>query len=236
MSEKLKADINAARETICSAVSEWTQTVFSYGDPIPTCVNGTVTGRLKQSLLTKNDPIDRIVRPVMLAAPSSNVELNSLKELITNSELTIRNIEDLTDAIRSKVGKIADNANKLAASDTIMQEKIIVAIGTIQTADIALRHLCQAASEVISESHTERINSRGRPKDKVAHAVAYEFARLYYDITQELPTYADGASGPSGRVSPKLAELFEKLAIKADIRRPLEAAIKQISAEIKKQT
>lgn len=236
MSEKLKADINAARQVICSAISDWTQNDFSYGDPIPTCVNGTVTGRLKQSLLTKNDPIDRIVRPVMLAAPSSNVELNSLKELITNSELTILNIKDLTDAIRSKVGKIADNANKLAASDTIMQEKIIVAIGTIQTAEIALRHLCQAASEVISESQTERINSRGRPKDKVAHAVAYEFARLYYDITQDLPTYADGTSGPSGRVSPKRAELFEKLAIEANIRRPLEAAIKQISAEINKQT
>lgn len=236
MSEKLKADINAAKQVICSAISDWTQTDFSYGDPIPTCVNGTVTGRLRKSLLTQNDPIDRIVRPVILAAPSSNVELNSLKELITNSELTIRNIEDLTTAIRSKVGKIADNANKLAASDTIMQEKIIAAVGTIQTADIALRRLCKAASEVISESQTERINSRGRPKDKVAHAVAYEFARLYYDITQELPTYAEGASGPSGRVSPKLAELFEKLAIKANIRRPLEAAIKQISAEINEQT
>lgn len=236
MSEKIKTDINAARQTICSAISEWTQTDYNYGDPIPTFSNGRVTGRLKLSLLTKNEPIERIIRPVILAAPSSNVELNSLKELITNSELTIRNIEDLTDAIRSKVGKIADNANKLAASDTIMQEKIIAAVGTIQTADIALRHLCEAASEVISESQTERINSRGRPKDKVAHAVAYEFARLYYDITQELPTYADGASGPSGKVSPKLAELFEKLAIEANIRRPLEAAIRQISAEVNEPT
>ena len=236
MNDKLKADINAARRTICSAVSEWTQTDYSYGDEIPTIFNGTITGHLKTSLLNKKEPIERIVRPVILAVPSSNVELKSLKELITHSELTLQNIEDLTDAIRSKVGKIADNANKLAASETIMLEKIIVAVGTIQTADIALRHLCQAASEVISESQTERINSRGRPKDKVAHSVAYEFARLYYDITQELPTYADGSSGPSGRVSPKLAELFENLAIKANIRRPLEAAIKQISAEIMKQT
>ena len=70
----------------------------------------------------------------------------------------------------------------------------------------------------------------------MAHTVAFEFARLYYDITQELPTYADGASGPSGRVSPKLAELFEKLAIEANIRSPLEAAIKQIAAEINEQT
>ena len=139
---------------------------------------------------------------------------------------------NLTDAIRSKVAKIADNANKLAPSETIMQEKIIAALGTTQAADIALRQLCHAANEVISESQSEHINSRGRPKDKVAHTVAYEFARLYYDITQEVPTYAEGTSGPSGRVSPKLAELFEKLAIEANIRRPLEAAITQISAEI----
>ena len=236
MNDKIKADINAARQTICSAISDWTQTDYSYGNPIPTCVNGTITGRLKQSLLTKNESIERIVRPVILAAPSSKVELNSLKELITHSELTIRNIEDLTDAIRSKVEKRADNINKLEPSETIMQEKIIAALGTIQTADIALRHLCQAASEVISESQSELINSRGRPKDKVAHTVAYEFSRLYYDITQELPTYADGASGPSGRVSPKLSELFEKLALEANIRRPLEAAIKQISTEINKPT
>ena len=236
MSEKIKADINAARQTICSAISDWTQTDYRYGDPIPTFVNGTVTGRLKKSLLTKNEPIERIVRPVILAAPSNKVELNSLKALITHSELTIRNIEDLTDAIRSKVGKRADNANKLAPSETIMQEKIIAAVGTIQAADIALRQLCQAAGEVISESQPERINSRGRPKDKVAHRVAYEFARLYYDVTQELPTYAEGGNGPSGKVSPKLAELFEKLAIQASIRRPLEAAIRQISEEIKKQT
>ena len=65
----------------------------------------------------------------------------------------------------------------------------------------------------------------------MAHTVAYEFSRLYFDITGELPTYADGASGPSGKVSPRLTELFEKLAIKADIRRPLTAAIKQIKSE-----
>ena len=236
MSKKLKTDINAARQIICSAISEWTQIDFSYGDPIPTFVNGKVTRRLKQSLLTKNEPIERIVRPVILAAPSSKVELNSLKELITHGELTIQNIEDLTGTIRSKVAKRADNANKLAPSETTMQETIIAAVGTIQAADIALRQLCQAAGEVISESQTERINSRGRPKDKVAHKVAYEFVRLYYEVTQELPTYAEGANGPSGKVSPKLAELFEKLAIQANIRRPLEAAIRQISEEIKKRT
>lgn len=236
MSEKLKADINAARETICSAISDWTQTEYSYGDPIPKFVNGTVAGYLKQSLLNKNEPIERIVRPVILAAPSSNAELNSLKELITHSELTIRNIEDLTDTIRSKVGKITDNANQLEASETIMQEKIIAALGTIETADIALKSLCQAANQLIFESQSEPVISRGRPKDKVVHTVAFEFARLYYDITQELPTYADGASGPSGRVSPKLAELFEKLAIEANIRSPLEAAIKQIAAEFNEQT
>ena len=236
MNEKLKADINAARQVICSAISDWTQTDYSYGDPIPTFVNGTVAGYLKKSLLNKNEPIERIVRPVILAAPSSNAELNSLKELITHSELTIRNIEDLTDAIRSKVGKITDNANQLAASEKINQEKIIAALGTIETADIALKSLCQAANQVIYESQPELIKSRGRPKDKVAHTVAFEFARLYYDITQELPTYADGASGPSGRVSPKLAELFEKLAIEANIRSPLEAAIKQIAAVINEQT
>lgn len=236
MNEKLKADINAARQVICSAISDWTQTDYSYGDPIPTFVNGTVAGYLKKSLLNKNEPIERIVRPVILAAPSSNAELNSLKELITHSELTIRNIEDLTDAIRSKVGKITDNANQLAASEKIKQEKIIAALGTIETADIALKSLCQAANQVIYESQPELIKSRGRPKDKVAHTVAFEFARLYYDITQELPTYADGASGPSGRVSPKLAELFEKLAIEANIRSPLEAAIKQIAAVINEQT
>ena len=232
MSEKIKADINAAKQTICSAISDWTQTEHRYGDPIPIFVNGSLTGHMTRSLMTKNMRIDNIVRPVILAAPSSNIELKSLKKLITHSELTIRDMGNLTDAIRSKVAKIADNANKLTPSETIMQEKIIAALGTTQAADIALRQLCHAANEVISESQSEHINSRGRPKDKVAHTVAYEFARLYYDITQEVPTYAEGTSGPSGRVSPKLAELFEKLAIEANIRRPLEAAITQISAEI----
>ena len=236
MSEKIKADINAARQTICSAISDWTKRDYSYGDPIPTMVNGTLTGRLQRSLLTQFEPIEKIVRPAMLAMPPDKEELKSLKELIKRSELTIRDMEYLSDTVRSKVIKKADNVTYLVPSETIMQEQIISAIGTIQAADIALRRLCDAANQVIYESQPELIKSRGRPKDKVAHTVAYEFARLYYDITEELPTYADGASGPSGSVSPKLAELFEKLAIKADIRRPLEAAIKQISAEIKKQT
>lgn len=236
MNEKLKADINAARQTICSAVSEWTQTDYSYGDPIPTFVNGMQSGHLKRSILTQYEPIEKIVRPAVLAAPPNNKELKSLKELIKQSELTIRDMQCLSDTVRTKVEKIADNVINLAPSDTLMQAKIIAALGTIQAADIALRQLCLAANEVISESQSEPINSVGRPKDKVAHAVAYEFARLYYKITQELPTYAEGANGPSGRVSPKLAELFEKLAIEANIRRPLEAAIEQISEEINKPT
>ena len=236
MNEKLKADINAARQVICSAISDWTQTDYSYGDPIPTMVNGKLAGRLKRSLLTQFEPIEKIVRPAMLAMPPNNEELKSLKELIKRSELTIRDMEHLSDTVRSKVVKKADNLTNFALSETTMQEQIIAAIGTIQAADIALRRLCDAANEVISESQPELIKSRGRPKDKVAHTVAYEFARLYYEITQELPTYAEGASGPSGRVSPKLAELFEKLAIEANIRRPLEAAIEQISEEINRPT
>lgn len=236
MSEKLKADINAARETICSAISDWTHTEYSYGDPIPTMVNGKLAGRLKRSLLTQFEPIEKIVRPAMLAMPPNNEELKSLKKLIKRSELTIRDMEHLSDTVRSKVVKKADNLTNLAPSETTMQEQIIAAIGTIQAADIALKRLCGAANEAISESQPKLNKSRGRPKDKVAHTVAYEFARLYYDITEELPTYADGASGPSGSVSPKLAELFEKLGIKADIRSPLDAAIEQISAEINEPT
>ena len=236
MSKEIKADINAAKQTICSAISDWTQTDYTYRDPIPTFVNGSLKGHIPQSLMTNGLRIDNIVRPVVLGAPATTIELKSLKELMTHSELAIRDIENLTDAIRSKVAKIADNPIKRPQSETIMQEKIIAALGTIQTADIALRQLCQAAYEVISESQLERVSSKGRPKDKVAHEVAYEFARLFYDITKELPTYAEGANGPSGKVSPKLSELFEKLAIGADIRRPLEAAIKQLSVEIKKQT
>jgi hypothetical protein len=236
MSVKLKADINAARQTICSAISDWTKRDYSYGDPIPTMVNGTLTGRLQRSLLTQFEPIEKIVRPAMLAMPPNNEELKSLKKLIKRSELTIRDMEHLSDTVRSKVVNKADNLTNLAPSETTMQEQIIAAIGTIQAADIALKRLCGAANEVISESQPELIKSRGRPKDKVAHTIAYEFARLYYDITEELPTYADGASGPSGSVSPKLAELFEKLGIKADIRSPLDAAIEQISAEINEPT
>jgi len=236
MSVKLKADINAARQTICSAISDWTQTDYSYGDPIPTMANGALTGRLKRSILTQFEPIEKIVRPAMLAMPPNNEELKSLEELIKHCELTIRDMENLSDTVCSKVGKKADNITNLAPSETAMQEKIIAAVGTIQTADIALRQLCQAAGKVISESQTERVNSKGRPKDKVAHTVAYEFARLYYDVTQVLPTYAEGANGPSGRVSPKLVELFEKLAIEANIRRPLEAAIRQILEEINEPT
>lgn len=236
MSEKIKADINAVRQVICSAISDWTQTEYSYGDPIPTMVNGILTGRLQRSLLTQFEPIEKIIRPAMLAMPPNNEELKSLKELIKRSDLTIRDMEHLSDTVRSKIVKKAAHVTNLASSETIMQEQIIAAIGTIQAADIALRQLCDAANEIISESQPELIKSRGRPKDKVAHTVAYEFARLYYDITKELPTYADGASGPSGSFSPKLAELFEKLAIEADIRSPLDAAIKQISAEINERT
>jgi hypothetical protein len=232
MSEKIKADIYAARKTICSAISDWTQTEYKYGDPIPTFVNGSFTGLLKDSLMTRNERIEKIVRPVILTTPSTNEELKTLKKLVDHCEASIKDIAHLTGGIRSKVGKIADNQAKFALSATVMQEKIIAAIGTIQTADIALRRICVASEEVISESQSEPVNTRGRPKDKVAHTVAYEFSRLYFDITRELPTYADGESGPSGKVSPKLAELFEKLAIEANIRRPLEAAITQISAEI----
>ena len=232
MSEKIKADIYAARQTICSAISDWTQTKYKYGDPIPTFANGSFTGYLKDSLMTQNERIEKIVRPVILTTPSTNEELKTLKKLVDHCEASIKDIAHLTGGIRSKVGKIADNQAKFALSATVMQEKIIAAIGTIQTADIALRRICVASEKVISESQSKPVNTRGRPKDKVAHTVAYEFSRLYFDITGELPTYADGASGPSGKVSPKLAELFEKLAIEANIRRPLEAAITQISAEI----
>ena len=231
MSEKIKADICAARETICSAISDWTQTKYKYGDPIPTFANGSFTGYLKVSLMTQNERIEKIVRPVILTTPSTNEELKTLKKLVDHCEASIKDIANLTGRIRSKVGKIADNQAKFALSATVMQEKIIAAIGTIQTADIALRRICVASEEVISESQSEPVNTRGRPKYKVAHTVDYEFSRLYFDITQELPTYADGASGPSGKVSPRLTELFEKLKIKADIRRPLTAAIKQIKSE-----
>lgn len=231
MSEKRKADIYAARQTICSAISDWTQTEYKYGDPIPTFVNGSFTGHLKDSLMTRNERIEKIVRPVILTTPSTNEELKTLKKLVDHCEASIKDIAHLTGGIRSKVGKIADNQAKFVSSETVMQEKIIAAIGTIQTAEIALRRICVASAEVISESQSEPVNTRGRPKDKVAHTVAYEFSRLYFDITRELPTYADGASGPSGKVSPRLTELFEKLAIKANIRRPLTAAIKQIKSE-----
>jgi len=236
MKEEKKADINAAKDTICSAISDWTKTEYKYGDPIPTLVNGCLSGHLKDSLLTRNWRIDKIVMPVILEAPSTKEELKILKKLVNHSELTIKDIENLTDAIRSKVEKIADKETKFATSETAMQEKIIAATGTIQTANLALRRLCSAVDEVISESQFERSNTRGRPKDRVAHTVAYEFSQLYCDITRELPTYADGASGPSGKVSPRLTELFEKLAIKADIRGPLTAAIEQLTEENKKPT
>lgn len=231
MSYKIKADINAARLTICSAISDWTQIDYSYGDPIPTFVNGAVTGRLKQSLLTKGGRIDEIIRPVILAAPSSTEETEMLRNLKGHSYLTIKDIENLSDAVRSKLGKITDKAQNLASSETIVQEKIVAAIGAIQAADIALRQLHRAASEEILKSQPERVKKQGAPKNEVAHAVAYEFSRLYFDITQELPTYADGPSGPSGKVSPKLTQLFEKLAISADIRSPLVAAIDRIEEE-----
>jgi len=231
MSEKRKADIYAARQTICSAISDWTQTEYKYGNSIPTLVNGSFSGELKHSLMTQNERIERIFRPVILTTPSTNKELKTLEKLVEHCEVSIKDIEHLTRGIRSKVGKIADNQAKFASSEMVMQEKIIAAIGTIQTAEIALRRICVASAEVISESQSESNNTRGRPKDKVAHTVAYEFSRLYFDITRELPTYADGESGPSGKVSPRLTELFEKLAIKADIRRPLTAAIKQIKSE-----
>lgn len=233
MSDKIKADINAARQTICSAISDWTQTDYSYGDPIPTVVNGAVTGCLKQSLLTKGERINRIIRPVILAAPSSTEEIETLKKLKGHSELTLKDIENLTDAVRSKLGKITDKAQNLSPSETIVQTKIIAAIGTIQTAEIALRQLHHAAGEVIASGQSKRVKKQGPPKNEVAHTVAYEFSRLYFDITQMLPTYADGTSGPSGKVSPKLTQLFEKLAISADIRRPLEAAIDRIEKERK---
>lgn len=231
MSEELKADINAARQTICSAISDWAQTEYKYGNPIPTLVNGSFTGELKHSLITRNERIEKIVRPVILTTPSTNKELKTLKKLMDHCKVSIKDIEHLTDGMRSKVGKIANNQAKFAPSETVMQEKIIAAIGTIQAADIALRRICIASEGVISENQLEPVNTRGRPKDEVAHKVAYEFSRLYFDITQELPTYADGASGPSGKISPRLTELFEKLAIKANIRRPLTAAIKQIKSE-----
>ena len=34
MKEEKKADINAAKDTICSAISDWTKTEYKYGDPI----------------------------------------------------------------------------------------------------------------------------------------------------------------------------------------------------------
>lgn len=236
MKEEKKADINAAKDTICSAISDWTKTEYKYGDPIPSLVNGRLSGHLKDSLLTRNWRIDKIVMPVILEAPSTKEELKILKKLVNHSELTIKDIENLTDAIRSKVEKIADKEAKFATSETVMQEKIIAATGTIQTAHLALRRLCSAVDEVISEGQSELSNTRGRPKDRVAHTVAYEFSHLYCDITQELPTYADGLSGPSGKVSPRLTELFEKLAIKADIRGPLTAAIEKLTDENHKPT
>ena len=165
MNEKLKADINAARQTICSAISDWTQTEYSYGDPIPTMVNGKLAGRLKRSLLTQFEPIEKIVRPAMLAMPPNNEELKSLKELIKRSELTIRVMEHLSDTVRQRWQK-ADNSTNLAPSETTMQEQIIAAIGTIQAADIALKRLCDAANEVIYESQPELIKSRVDPKIK----------------------------------------------------------------------
>ena len=236
MKEEKKADINAAKDTICSAISDWTKTEYKYGDPIPSLVNGRLSGHLKDSLLTRNWRIDKIVMPVILEAPSTKEELKILKKLVNHSELTIKDIENLTDAIRSKVEKIADKEAKFATSETVMQEKIIAATGTIQTAHLALRRLCSAVDEVISEGQSELSNTRGRPKDRVAHTVAYEFSHLYCDITQELPTYADGLSGPSGKVSPRLTELFEKLAIKEDIRGPLTAAIEKLTDENHKPT
>ena len=236
MREEKKADINAAKDTICSAISDWTKTDYKYGDPIPTLVNGHLSGYLKDTLITRNWRINQIVMPVLLEAPSTKEELKILKKLVNHSELTIKDIENLTDAIRLKVEKIADKEAKFAPSETVMQEKIIAAIGTIHAADIALRRLCSAVDELISESQSEDSNTRGRPKDRVAHAVAYKFSQLYCDITQELPTYADGLSGPSGKVSPRLTELFEKLAIKADTRGPLTAAIEELTEENHKPT
>lgn len=231
MSYEIKADINAARRTICSAISDWTQTDYSYGDPIPTFVNGAVTGSLKQSLLTRGARINQIINPVILDSPSSTEEIETLKNLKGHSYLIINDIENLTDSVRSKLGKITDKDPNFAPPETIVQAKIVAAIGAIQTADIALRQLHHAASEVISKSQPERVKKQGAPKNEVAHTVAYEFSRLYFDITQKLPTYADGTSGPSGKVSPKLTQLFENLAISADIRSPLVAAIDRIEKE-----
>jgi len=79
MSEKIKADIYAARKTICSAISDWTQTEYKYGDPIPTFVNGSFTGLLKDSLMTRNERIEKIVRPVILTTPSTNCPSSYIK-------------------------------------------------------------------------------------------------------------------------------------------------------------
>jgi len=87
MSEKIKADINAAKQTICSAISDWTQTEYRYGDPIPTMVNGRFTGELKHSLITRNERIAKIVRPVILTTPSTNKELKTLKKMIDHCKV-----------------------------------------------------------------------------------------------------------------------------------------------------
>ena len=122
MKEEKKADINAVKDTICSAISDWTKTEYKYGDPIPTLVNGRLSGHLKDSLLTRNWRIDKIVMPVILEAPSTKEEHKILKKLVNHSELTIKDIENLTDAIRSKVEKIADKEAKFATSESNARE------------------------------------------------------------------------------------------------------------------
>ena len=102
MSEKIKADICAARETICSAISDWTQTKYKYGDPIPTFANGSFTGYLKVSLMTQNERIEKIVRPVILTTPSTNEELKTLKKLVDHCEASIKDISEIISDVSEK--------------------------------------------------------------------------------------------------------------------------------------
>jgi hypothetical protein len=67
----------------------------------------------------------------------------------------------------------------------------------------------------------------GRRPNRRAYRVALATARAFRDLTGENPTFWNGGETPFSRM---LAEIYRSAGIKADLRKPIEAAMHELSS------
>lgn len=235
---------SAARDLVFRAVEDWTGHAVDEFGALPIVRNGIFQGYTSSLAdMMLGGAVNAVGRSVWA---DDTKALKDRKETFERLIKAISQVQEhlnelkLDEAWRLNIAA-PSNSRKLMAEPHLphewsLEEKVIFSVGYLESAKISLDALTASARQTVGETEkqvSQRPKLRGRPRSEAKYATALEFARLYYRLTGEVPTYSEGTDGLSGKFTPWLRGLFNAIGWNgASLEEPAKAAIAAVEAEM----